>query len=145
MANMDDELEDLFRHQGELQLQTTAHHREVLEAPDIAAVGRLEQAFAPIASGHAEAMGHRMRDMEEMCSDGDRRFDAASMAGTMDRFRARLAEHRHRMATDRQMSTLRVEEESFRDAADAMMLEMRRGQDDVRGATSRYTCRMHRH
>lgn len=145
MANMDDELEDLSRHQSELQLEMTEHHRQVLEAPDIAAVGRLEQVFAPMASGHAEAMVHRMRDMQEMCSAGGRRFDAGSMAGIMDRFRARLEEHRHRMATEGQMSAARLEEESFRDSALAMMLDMRRGQDDARGATSHYTCRMHRH
>lgn len=144
-VSMDSELEELARHQSLLEADTIAHSEEVMRASDSASIRRSEDGFGPRSSGHLGEMEHRMRDMEAMCDMAGRRFESGSMGETMSRMRGRFQQHHERMAALAELTALWAEEEGFREAMTAMMDEMRRYQNNARGAASRYHCRMHRH
>jgi hypothetical protein len=145
MMSMDNELADLARHHSEFEVDTTAHHADVLGAADLAYVRGSEAAFGRGASAHLDAMEHRMRDMEDMCSMAGHSFESGPMRDTMARVRSRLQQHHERMAASMDTAVLATEEGAFRDSMVPMMAEMRQHQDDARRSAPRYSCRMHGH
>jgi hypothetical protein len=143
--NMDAELDDLARHQSELEADGITHSQEVMHAGDLLVIRPSEDGFWLRASSHLGEMEHRMQDMEAMCDMAGHRFASGSMGQTISRLRERLQLHHQRMSSLAELPALRAEEEALRDAMNGMMGEMRGQQNDVRGTASRYHCRMHRH
>lgn len=143
--SMSDEVEGLTSHQAALEADLAGHHRDVLEAADMARVRSLETGFGQASLGHMDEMDHRMRDMQGMCSMGGHNFDGGSMVDTMGRARIGLGEHHRRMGATNDLDALRLEEGAFRDMMTTLMAEMRGRQSAIRGTAAQYSCRMHGH
>jgi hypothetical protein len=143
--SMSDEVAGLTSHQAALEAELIGHHRNVLEADDMARVRSFEAGFGQTSLGHMDEMDHRMRDMQGMCSMGGHNFDGGPMVDTIGRVRMGLGEHQRRMGATNDLNALRLEEGAFRDTMTTLMTEMRSRQSAMRDAAAQYTCRMHGH
>jgi hypothetical protein len=90
-------------------------------------------------------MGHRMRDMQGMCSRGGHHVDLGSMSDAMTRLREALGDHRRRMDTATDLPRQQAEEGAFRDRMGGLMAEMRGREGDARASAAGFMCRMHGH
>jgi hypothetical protein len=143
--SMSEEIDRLASHQAALELELYGHHRDVLDAGETLRVRSFESGFGRNAATHMDEMDHRMRDMEDMCSMGGRRFDGGSMSDAMRRIREGIADHQRRMDALPDLASMHLEEGAFRDRMGSPMAEMRGRQSDARSSAAGYGCRMHGH
>jgi hypothetical protein len=143
--SMAEEVDQIGGHQAALELALSGHHREVLDEREILGVRSFEDGFGRTAAVHMDEMDHRMRDMQEMCTMGGRRFDGRSMSDGMRRIREAFVDHRRRMEAIPDLAALHAEEGAFRERMMAPMADMRSRQSEARNSAAGYSCRMHSH
>jgi hypothetical protein len=143
--SMTEEIDRVASQQAALELELSGHHRDVLDAGDMPRIRSFEGRFGQSAATHMDEMDHGMRDMQVMCSMGNRRFDGGSMSRAMNRIRDSITEHRQRMDAIADLAAMHAEEDAFRESTVAPMADMRAGQSDARRSSVGYTCRMHGH
>jgi hypothetical protein len=143
--SMTEEIDRLTSHQAALELALDGHHRDVLDAGDTVRVRSFETGFGRNAATHMDEMDHLMRDMQDMCSMGSRRFDGGSMSEAMTRIRDAFADHQRRMNASPDLASMHVEEGAFRERLGGQMADMRGRQGDARNLAGAYSCRMHGH
>jgi hypothetical protein len=144
--SMTEEIDRVASHQTALELELSGHHRDVLDTGDLLRIRSFEGRFGQSAATHMDEMDHGMRDMQGMCSMGNRRFDdGGSMSRAMNRIRDSITQHRQRMDAIADLAAMHAEERAFRESMVGPMADMRGRQSDARSSAAGYTCRMHGH